>query len=353
MTSAALLDACWNARTQRMYELLNASNVMRVLDAVYDVEHPREQWLHRILQSAASALDLGTGVGTLLYTICGPDQLTLNAIDGLNIPAGFRELGSRMHHEPRLLPLVIEGYRSVLCCTLPELVGDQALLQTVHTEYYGGFHVADQIVVNGLDCSGEGVALYLFAQQPLQLSSEQRDLLTRLATHLTTGYRLQRQLAARQSSSWIEPSAVLTPDGGIDKLAPCSTGTLEQDALKHAVQERERARSASAGAAVRAVKAMKGLVSARWTLVDQYERGGKRYVVAHENAPQPREPMALSERERQVVALAALGRSNKFIAYELGLAHSTVRVLMARACAKLGVASRSELITQQHALVPH
>jgi DNA-binding NarL/FixJ family response regulator len=38
-------------------------------------------------------------------------------------------------------------------------------------------------------------------------------------------------------------------------------------------------------------------------------------------------------REQQVVALATLGRTNKFIAYELGLAHSTVRVLMARACA--------------------
>jgi hypothetical protein len=59
-----------------MHELLNASNVMRVLDAVYDVEHPREQWLHRILQSATAALDLGIGVGSLLYTISGPDSLS-------------------------------------------------------------------------------------------------------------------------------------------------------------------------------------------------------------------------------------------------------------------------------------
>jgi DNA-binding NarL/FixJ family response regulator len=55
----------------------------------------------------------------------------------------------------------------------------------------------------------------------------------------------------------------------------------------------------------------------------------------------------LSDRERQVVSLATLGRTNKMIAYELGLAHSTVRVLMARASAKLHTGSRHELVAQQ------
>src|SRR5262249_14956466 len=38
---------------------------------------------------------------------------------------------------------------------------------------------------------------------------------------------------------------------------------------------------------------------------------------------------ALSAREQQALAAAAQGRSNKEIAYELGIAHSTVRVLLA------------------------
>jgi hypothetical protein len=33
-----------------------------------------------------------------------------------------------MHHDPRLLPVVIERYRSVLCSTLRELLGDEAQL---------------------------------------------------------------------------------------------------------------------------------------------------------------------------------------------------------------------------------
>lgn len=58
----------------------------------------------------------------------------------------------------------------------------------------------------------------------------------------------------------------------------------------------------------------------------------------------PRGFDSLSGREQQVAVLATQGRSNKLIAYELGLAHSTVRVLITRACAKLGVSSRAQLV---------
>ncbi len=85
------------------------------------------------------------------------------------------------------------------------------------------------------------------------------------------------------------------------------------------------------------------MVEARWTLVDRYEENGRRYVLARENAPGGRRAGRLSTREQQVASLAALGRSSKLIAYELGIAYATVRVLMARACAKLGVSSRAEL----------
>jgi len=55
-------------------------------------------------------------------------------------------------------------------------------------------------------------------------------------------------------------------------------------------------------------------------------------------------PQTLTERELQVVTLAAEGQHNKLIAYRLGIAHSTVRVLMARAARKLDAHSREELL---------
>ena len=47
------------------------------------------------------------------------------------------------------------------------------------------------------------------------------------------------------------------------------------------------------------------------------------------------DPRALTERERQIVAYADLGQSNKLIAYQLGLSPSTVGVHLAHAREKL------------------
>lgn len=54
----------------------------------------------------------------------------------------------------------------------------------------------------------------------------------------------------------------------------------------------------------------------------------------------------LSIRERQILASAARGWSNKEIAHELGIAHSTVRVLLGRAARKLGARTRDELMSR-------
>lgn len=51
-----------------------------------------------------------------------------------------------------------------------------------------------------------------------------------------------------------------------------------------------------------------------------------------------------------MLAYAALGHHNKLIAYELGLAQSTVRVLSMRAARKLGTRSREETIARFLAL---
>ena len=87
-----------------------------------------------------------------------------------------------------------------------------------------------------------------------------------------------------------------------------------------------------------------GLVDGRWSLVDKFDTDGKRYVLARRNEPRVGGLGLLTERERAVAFYAAMGRSNKHIAYDLGIAHSTVRVLLARAAAKLGVKTRDELV---------
>ena len=80
---------------------------------------------------------------------------------------------------------------------------------------------------------------------------------------------------------------------------------------------------------------------AGWSYLDDFESGGRRFVIAMR-----KEVDVLTERERQILAHAALGLHDKAIAYELGLADATVRVLLHRAAKKLGVRGRQEAIAR-------
>lgn len=77
-----------------------------------------------------------------------------------------------------------------------------------------------------------------------------------------------------------------------------------------------------------------------WTLVAEFAEGDSRYVLLRLSNPID----GLTAREREILARAAIGETNKVIAYELGLSDSTVRVHVARACAKLGVETRTEAV---------
>jgi len=89
-------------------------------------------------------------------------------------------------------------------------------------------------------------------------------------------------------------------------------------------------------------------MGAGWTVLDRFESNGRRYIVAVEKPGRAR----LSAREYKVLLLAALEASNKEIAHELGVAHATVKVLLHRAAAKLGVRTRADLIEAFRNQVP-
>jgi len=88
-----------------------------------------------------------------------------------------------------------------------------------------------------------------------------------------------------------------------------------------------------------------GLLCGRWRLVDHFDAGGRRFIIARGKAGEAKQPLArLSGRERDACARAAKGRANKEIAAELGIAVSTVGMLLLRATRKLRCKSREELI---------
>jgi len=204
----------------------------------------------------------------------------------------------------------------------------------------------DILIVNGYDVSGVGVWLGAPLPEARRPTIAERRTWSRIGSHLAAALRLRNATTPRPSA------AVLTPKGKVEHAEGAAKVRDAREALQDAVMGMERARGPMRKRdAEGAVEQWKPMVHAHWSLLEQFERDGKRYIVAVENASWMEAPELLAPRERQVVAAAVAGRSNKLIAYELGLSHSTVRVLLARAAKKLRVKTRQELIAAYSARV--
>jgi DNA-binding NarL/FixJ family response regulator len=119
-----------------------------------------------------------------------------------------------------------------------------------------------------------------------------------------------------------------------------------------AVRARESLRAAAVAAdlararspdAVDGLDLHQALVAGRFSLVDTFERDGKRYLIARPSAPASAPTSALSVRETQVAVFAAMGHALKRIAYELGVSQSSVATYLRRALVKLRLPDRSAL----------
>jgi len=126
------------------------------------------------------------------------------------------------------------------------------------------------------------------------------------------------------------------PDGRLEHAEEAAQADPCRAALRRAVLALDRARGPLRRRdPERAMALWQAMVAGRWSLLDHFDSDGRRFVVAHRNDAGVPDMRGLSWRERQVAAHAALGHSNKVIAYELGLSASSVSEHLASARAKL------------------
>jgi DNA-binding CsgD family transcriptional regulator len=175
-----------------------------------------------------------------------------------------------------------------------------------------------------------------------------RESLERAASHLNAARRLRRHLLDPSSQelrgTLNTADAILNEHGKLQHARGTAQIKSIHEALARATRQRERSMLRSLDDAS-ALALWQALVRGTWSLVDDFDSDGKRFVLARRNDPHSRELMGLTDRERTVAAFAAMGHSNKAIAYELGLSPATVTVHCQAATRKLGLRSRAELIT--------
>lgn len=328
---------------------MDESILVEFLESVYSLELDDRSWLLQVLRVAKA--------------LCGREHTYLGYFYDASDVAAFNVWNVCSIDLP---PEVDEAFRSSRLAVSPEL-----LRATLRSQHIGSIrrtgmpHVApllaqresvgwgDIFTVNGLDPSGIGCLLTIGTRER-EFSPTAMELAAyaRIAHHLATAFRCRRLLRVMQAPNGNEPEpnraaaeAILDADGRFVHAQGEAAGKAARERIRRAAQSIAALRANDRGAGRAALEVWRPLVDARWTLVDSFEEDGRRYVVARENQARDISLDMLTERERQVVLQAALGFSNKEIAYALGISDSTVRVLMARAVQRIGASSRTELLS--------
>ncbi len=200
--------------------------------------------------------------------------------------------------------------------------------------------------VQAADPNGWSVWCALTTRQRVNIHPRAAATWRRAAVHVLAGFRLRNVLAELpERDPFAAAEAVLDVDGKLAHAEGSARDGARREELREAVKAVDRARSrALRDNPEEALELWRALFSGRWSIAEVFDSDQRRYYLAFENEPQAVEDRRLTRREGQVAMLAALGRDDAAMAYELGISMATVRTHLERGLRKLGLRSRRQLI---------
>jgi DNA-binding CsgD family transcriptional regulator len=316
-------------------------DVVGIVEAAYALDRGVDAWFDGVVHAATPLLDRGLGVLAWQYDasdaarirtgsqrhVGGTAEQRERMLKGLS--GSTAEMSERQNEMAYLQPGPVR--------TVSEIFGGRPREQPGFGHHLVAMGAEDALVVMSQDPSRRGCALtapLLAVATPPKIDV---STWSRVAAHVAAGYRMQRL------GSPEDDVAVLTPAGRVEHAEGAARTKTARDTLREAARRIDRARSKARSDVDEALALWNGLVAGRWSLVDRFDTDGRRFVVVRENAPEVADPRALSERERQVLAYAALGHPLKLTAYELGLSLSSVAQHRSRAMRKLGLRSQTDV----------
>ncbi|MCZ7680545.1 MAG: LuxR C-terminal-related transcriptional regulator [Sandaracinaceae bacterium] len=318
-------------------------NPIDIAEVAYDVTGSDVEWLTRIAHACRPALDGGFGVCAYLVQIdFGRRKLerTSPVVTAGDAPDELEALMvERMEDlDPSTIrPEYLSADRTVTSASESFLIPEGTSFE--RWERYAASRrlgIADYLNARSFDADGRGVVIDAGVPELTRTTPQQVERWRSVSVHLLAGLRLRRLLS--------EGVARVDERGRVEAIAD-SVSDEDVAAVREAATAIHAARGALRdGDPDRALELWQGLVSGLWSMVDQFDTDGRRYLVARKNEPAGFPLPGLSTRERQVVAYAVMGRSNKHIAYTLGVAPSTISAQLQSALSKLGVPSRDDLL---------
>jgi len=313
---------------------------INAIETLYRTDLTGSGWLAAVIEALQPALDpQHGGLHSALY-YC-PDPLTFMPEQfamhefGDHLLVIFREFTETLTEE--------FAVGSVLC---PGVLRGTAIAgwNDIDNKSFFASGFVDALYMFAVEPDGNGCGICNFRREPVAFSLHDKHMLGSLSRHFSAAHRLQRKLRGHEVSPNMA-DAVLDSNGRLCHAQRSAVDSAVQRQLRAAVRQSEAARGRQRRSDPHgALDAWGSMVAGRWTFVDHFDHDGRRYLLALDNSARPPGLDLLSPRERNVVDHALRGSSNKVIAYDLGIQHSTVKVLMARAAQKLGVRTRQQLL---------
>ncbi|HMJ53831.1 MAG TPA: helix-turn-helix transcriptional regulator [Polyangiaceae bacterium] len=319
---------------------------LSVIEAAYILAGTESEWVESLARAAAPMLDEGWGLSATTWT-AHPDGIVLRAMSTLGGPAALADAAvDAMRATRREIQLAL--VRSGPCTSLGSLGGSRLIEDDRGSQGLLRLGIRDSLTILAGDSGGFMTGLSAYRATPFRPSRRTVSCWSRIASHLAAGFRVRRGLAAA--------GAEVAAAG--DPLVGCEAILTPSGKVAHAEEPAQRARAALARAVIAvdrarssqrrddpdgALEAWRGLVEGRWSLLEHFDTDGQRFLVARKNDPDAAGPLALSLRERQVLACRARGLSLKLIAYDLGLSVPSISRTLKSAMTKLGISSPEEL----------
>ena len=199
------------------------------------------------------------------------------------------------------------------------------------------------------DSRGTGVMLAAALPEPRRLEPREMAGWRRVAAHVAAALLLRRLVAQERGPSRRQAAGMKRFAGSAGSGLPDSSC----DWLRAAARRTDRARcDAMPTTDDEALRAWHELLAGRWKLVDRFDADGRRFLLARRcasgTAAHP--PAGLSPREGRILACAACGHANKWIASILGLSPATISMHLSDVMHKLGLSSRVDLVRLVSAL---
>lgn len=294
-------------------------DLIAIVEAAYRLDLEEDEWIGGIAEAAAPLLDDGHGMAAYLLDTSGRGPATHTptfvGTDPWNGSWRERWWDARVARMPRKLIADLAGfglvtYASQSCGAVLQGAFVERLARAVPPMPLPP-GIREALVVSGFDPGGAGVVLFAFREGTAKIPPRVPSL-QRVASHLSTAVRLRRRR---------------------ERGRPIPAPDVDRARLK---QYRARPEALDLWPATRDGVA-----------IVPVDRG----YVAIESAPDGAPLERLSARERAVTSLVSLGRSNKAIAYELGISPSTVSTLLSSAARKLRVEGVAGLIGRARSCV--